>query len=137
MPEELKTLLIILATCLPIGLFVGIAIRKLAPSWCKSYAKFCMSGRWWVYAFGLLLFTGLSIISFVDDRFYFGVGFTLFACAEAFGLFAWGFKKLTPEQAARIDAADPSKLWPLRFWKQTRNGEQPAGGDAEDRPPQP
>ena len=129
MTEEFKMLVIILVICIPIGLFIGIAIRKSRPMWCKSYVKFVLNGRWWLFAYGLILFIGLSIMSFVQNRPYFGTLFVLFALLEALALFRFGFKKLTPEQAARIDTSDPTKLWPVNFLKHTKNSEQKNSGD--------
>jgi hypothetical protein len=127
MTEELKVLCIILVTCVPVGLVIGVVVRKLRPDWCKSYAKYCMNGKWWIFAFGVFLFAGSSIMSFVQNRPYFGILFMLFAFGEAVALFAFGFKRLTPEQATNINASDPTKLWPLRFWNQTTNGEKNGG----------
>ena len=131
MSEELITLLIILATCIPLGLLLGIALRKARPTWCKSYAKSCMNRKWWLFAFGVLMFLGLSIGSFAQGRPYFGVLFLLFVCLEAFALVMFGFKSLTPEQEAQIDASDPTRLWPISFWKQNKTREQVAETDAD------
>ena len=135
MPEDLKILLIVLAICTPTGLFLGVAIRKLRPQWYKSYAKFCLDRKWWMFAFGVVFFSGFSIVSFVQGRPYFGSCFALFALLEAYSLFAFGFKKLTPEQAAWIDASDPTKLRPIVFWKQTTNGECVSAEEANNSRP--
>ena len=120
MTEELTWLLIILATSIPIGLLVAIVIRKTRPTWCKSYAKFCLNGKWWLFAFGIVMFLCLSIISFAQDRPYFGTFFLLFVFLESYCLLKYGFKKLTPEQVAKIDASDPTRLWPISFCKQAK-----------------
>ena len=131
MNEELITLLIIFATCIPIGLLVGFAVRKTKPTWCKSYAKFCMNRKWWLFAFVILMFLGLSIMSFSQGRRYFGIFFLLFVCLGVFELVKYGFKTLTPEQEAQIDASDPTRLWPISFWKQKKIGKQVASRDAD------
>ena len=94
MTEEMITLLIMLATCAPIGLLVGIAIRKTRPSWCKSYAKFCMNRKWWLFLFGIVLFLGAAVMSFAEGRPYFGLFFLLFVCLETFVLFKNGILSL-------------------------------------------
>ncbi len=56
MSDELRTLLLTLAVAIPIGLAVGIVLRKLRPDSCKRYAKFCLDAQWKLFAFGFLLF---------------------------------------------------------------------------------
>lgn len=133
MNEELTTQLIIFATCIPIGLLLGIAVRKTRPTWCKSYAKFCLSRKWWLFAFGIMMCLCLSIMSFSQGRQYFGIVFLLFTSMESFAFIKYGFKRLTPEQEAQIDASDPTWLWPISFWKQNKTGEQVAARDADKR----
>ena len=105
---------------IPVGVIVGIVTRKRRPDWCKSFAKFCMDGKWWIYAVGIVMFLGFSIMSFADGRLYSGVFFFLLSCLEVFALIRSGFERLTREQEARIDAADPTKLWPIQFWRQIK-----------------
>ena len=117
MAAELCLLLIIVAISTPIGVLAGIATRKIRPNWCKSWTKYCLNGKWWIFAFGIVLFLGCSIMSFVQGHPYFGIFFALFIPLETFALIKHGFKSLTPEQETAIDASDPTRLWPVKFWK--------------------
>ena len=117
MTDELKTLLTILAVSLPVGLVIGILLRKLAPGVCKRYAKSCRNKQWPLFTFGAILFAILAVGSFLKNSPYFGAFFTAFSLFELFCLFAFGFRRLTPEEEKQIDESDPSKLWPVRFWK--------------------
>jgi len=119
---ELSLLLILLAISLPIGLLGGIVTRKLRPDWCKSYTKYCLDGKWPIYAFGIVMFLGLSITAFLVGRPYFGILFALFIPLEALALIKHGFNSLTPEMEAKIDASDPTRLWPVKFWKKRGGG---------------
>jgi ATP-dependent Clp protease protease subunit len=118
MSEDLKALLTIIAISLPVGLTIGIALRKLKPNWCKKYAKFCLNRQWKVFFLGVVLFGVISIHCFVINWFYFGIFFLLACLLEAFALINWGFKSLTPEMKKRIDESDPTKLFPIDFTKQ-------------------
>lgn len=120
MSDELIELLTVLAIGLSLGLLIGVALRKAKPAWCRSYAKFCRSRKWWLFAVGILLFLGLTIGSFARGRHLFGVLFATFLCLEAFAFVSFGFQRLTPEEEAQMDAWDPRKLWPLWPWKRPR-----------------
>jgi hypothetical protein len=128
--EELRFLLLILAVCVPVGLAIGIVLRKFKPRWCKSYAKACLNRKWWLFALGVVLFATLSVTQFLIGRTSFAVFFLLFAILELFALFAYGFKRLTPEMEKRIDESDPTKLLPFRFWKQRVPANPPDGSDS-------
>lgn len=131
MSEEFRHLLIIVAVCVPTGLALGIAIRKTRPNWCKSYARFCMNRKWWLFAFGIVMFLGASIMTFASGRRYHAALFLLFACLNVFALVRYGFKRLTPEQEAQIDASDPTKLWPISYWKRGNVGGEGATTHAD------
>ena len=120
MTDELKTLFTTLAVSLPVGLLIGIVLRKFTPGGCKRYAKLCRNKQWPVFTFGAILFAVLAVGSFLKTNPYFGAFFTAFCLLELFCLFAFGFRRLTPEDENQIDESDPSKLWPVRFWK--KNG---------------
>jgi len=122
MSDELRTLLLIVAVSLPAGLVVGIALRKFFPDGCKWYAKFCLNRQWKLFAFGALFFGVMGTGSFLLSRPYFGIFFMAFCLFELYGLFAYGFKTLTPEQEKQIDESDPRKLRPFRFWKKEKTG---------------
>ncbi len=122
MSDELRRLLLILAISLPAGLVIGIALRKLFPAWCKRYAKFCRNRQWKLFAFGVLLFGVMGIVSFLQNMPYFGVFFLIFCLFELYAFFAFGFKTLTPEQEKQIDESNPRKLRPFRFWKKEKPG---------------
>lgn len=117
MTDELKTLLTTLGIGASVGLVIGILLRKFTPGFCKRYAKFCSNRKWPIFSFGAVLFAVLSIDSFLNNRNYFGLFYTVFCLFELYCLFVYGFKRLTPEQERRIDESDPSKLSSLRFWK--------------------
>lgn len=122
MSEELRTLLVLLAVAIPIGLAVGIGLRKLRPDLCKRYAKFCLGGQWKLFAFGFLLFGFLAAMSFMTGRAYFGALFIAFSGLQLFALLTYGFKPLTPAMEERIDESDPTRLLPWRFWKRDKSG---------------
>ena len=122
MSDELRTLLRILAVSLPAGLVIGIASCKLFPAWCKRYVKFCHNRQWKLFAVAALFFGVLGIVSFLHSSPYFAVFFLAFCLFELYGLFAFGFKTLTPEQEKQIDESDPRKLRPFRFWKKEKTG---------------
>lgn len=126
---ELSELLTALLISAPIGLVIGVVLRRAKPEWCKSYAKFCLDRKWWLFAPGALFFLVLSITNFVQGRHYFGTFFLLFAFLEAYGFVKYGFHSLTPEEEAQIDAAEPANLWPPGFWKR-REGRE---GDDEGK----
>ena len=117
MNEELRELLVILAKALPVGLILGIAMRKLFPQGSKRWAKFCLSRQWKLFAFGVVMFGVLAVSSFWIGRPFFGLFFVIFAVFELYALIKMGFKPLTKEMEERIDRSDPTKLFPLRFWK--------------------
>lgn len=123
MNEELKGLLIILAVCAPLGLIVAVFLRKKKPEWCKSAAKSTLRLKWWFYALGALMFLVMAIIMYLKDRPYHVAFFLLFVCLEVYATIRSRRIRLTPEIEAQIDASDPTKLWPLNFWKQPRNNE--------------
>jgi hypothetical protein len=87
------------------------------PDWCKQYAKRCLNRQWKLFALGVLFFGVTGTISFFMSYPYFGVFFLVFCLFEIYGLFTYGFKKLTPEQEKQINESDPTKLWPVKFWK--------------------
>lgn len=118
MSPELKQLCIIVAVSAPVGLAVGLLLRKKKPDWCKSYAKSCLDRKWRLFLAGLILFIGLSVASFVGDRPYFGLFFLAFALLEAFCLAKYGFRPLTPELEAKIDASDPTRIFSKAASKQ-------------------
>jgi len=117
MANEHIILLLIIGIGAITGLVVGISVRKLFPDVCKQYAKRTLNKQWKLFAFGVLFFGIMGIISFLMGYLYFGVFFMLFCLFELYGVFAYGFKSLTPEQEKQIDESDPTKLWPIRFWK--------------------
>jgi uncharacterized membrane protein len=135
MNEEMISLLNGIAVAIPIGLLLGIVLRKMTPSWCKSYTKFCMNRKWWLFLFGTVGFLAMAIMSFANDTPYFGVFFLLFAGFAIYVLIRYGFKSLTPEQEAEINASDPTKLWPVSFRKQTKIAESSKTKDAEKSNP--
>ena len=123
MNEELTRLLIVLAVSVPAGLIVAVFLRKKKPGWCKSAAKRSLNRKWWFFALAALMFLGMAILEFFLHHPYFAVFFLFFACLQLYALIRHGFKELTPEMEARIDASDPTRLWPLTFWKQAKNRE--------------
>lgn len=122
MSDELRALLLILAVSVAVGLAAGIALRKLRPEWCKTYAKFSLNRQWKLFAFGTVLFAVLGVLSFAQGRPYFGAFFVTFCGLELYAILRFGFKPLPPEMEKRINDSDPTKLLPLRFWKQKENG---------------
>jgi len=127
MSPELKQLLIITAVSLPIGLLGGLFLRKRKPEWCKNYTKSCLDKKWWLFLLGLLLFCGLSASSFHGNRPYFGWFFVAFAVLEGYALVKYGFRPLSPEIAAKIDASDPTRIFTKATPKQ--EGEQDVHGN--------
>jgi hypothetical protein len=123
MNEELKVLLIILAVALPVGAIVGIYLRKKKPEWCKSALKSTLRLKWWFYALAALMFLVMAILMYLKDRPYHVAFFLLFVCLEVYAMIRSRHTRLTPEIEAQIDASDPTKLWPINFWKQPRNSE--------------
>lgn len=111
MSEALSTILIIFG-----GLSIGVFLRKVYPNKCKAYAKFSLNGQWKLFLFGVLFFLALSVMSFVLGDTSQGILLLLFVALELFALARYGFKQLTPAQEARIDASDPTKLWPISLW---------------------
>lgn len=126
MSSELKQLLIIVAFSVPIGLLGGLFLRKRMPEWCKIYTKSCLDKKWWLFLLGLLLFSGLSAKSFLGNRPYFGWFFSAFALLEAYALVKYGFRPLSPEIAAKIDASDPTRIFSKA--PPAQQGEQGADG---------
>lgn len=120
MPDGLRELLVMVAICVPVGLAIGIALRKLGPGLCKVYAKFLMNGHWWIYALGAALFAVMATASFASGRSYRGAFFLTFFVLEVFAFFFYGFRRLTPEMEKKIDASDPTRLWPINFTKQKK-----------------
>ena len=118
MNDELKSLLIILAVCAPLGLIVAVFLRKKKPEWCKSAAKSTLRLKWWFYALGALMFLVMAILMYLKDLPYHVALFLLFVCLQVYAMIRSRHTRLTPEIEARIDASDPTKLWPLNFWKQ-------------------
>ncbi len=131
MAEELKEILIILLKAAVFGSIIGITLRKLKPEWAKSFAKSSLNRKWWLFTIGLLLFTGLSIIAFLQGNPYYGIFFTILTLSSVYLIFKYGFKELTPEQEAFIDASDPSKLRPFSFWKYPGSGDHFNAKDAD------
>ena len=117
MNGELRELLYLIGFAVSAGLVAGLGMRKFFPDKCKSYTKFSLSKQWKLFLFGTVLFLGLSILSFSISRPYFGILFLAFACFEIYVLFVYGFKGLSVEQEAVIDASDPSKFRPFKFWR--------------------
>ncbi|WP_234047556.1 hypothetical protein, partial [Luteolibacter pohnpeiensis] len=58
------------------------------------------------------MFAALSVMSFVTGRPYNGYLFVAFAALQAFCLMKHGFKPLSPEMESKIDASDPTKIFP-------------------------
>jgi len=98
MTDELKTLLMILAVSLPVGILTGILLRKLAPDSCNRYARFSRNRQWPLFTLAAILFAVAAAGSFLIGKPYFGAFFTTFCLLELFALFAFGFKRLTPEE---------------------------------------
>ena len=117
MNEELRILLVIVSISLPVGLALGLIARKRFPESCKKYTKFCLDGKWKLFAFGVVLFGAFATLSFLAGRIYFGWFFVAFAGLELWALLASGFKPLSKEMEERIDESDPTKLVPFRFWR--------------------
>jgi hypothetical protein len=113
MNPELKQLLIISAICIPVGLLAAIIVRKSAPNFCKNYAKSCVDKKWWLFLFGLLFFLGLSVMAFATSRPYHGCLFIAFALLQLYSLLKFGFRPISPEMEAAIDASDPTRIFPL------------------------
>ena len=128
---ETTTLFFVLVAVIPASLLFAVFIRRTRPSWCKSYVKFCLDRKWPLFAFGLFMFLGFSIMSFSQGYRYFGILFLLFVGLQAFCLLKYGFNSLTPEQEAAIDASDPTKIWPFSFWKRAKNGAPGAAADVD------
>ncbi len=112
MNEALSIILLIFG-----GLAIGVFLRKVHSESCKAYAKFSLNGQWKLFLFGVLFFLALSVMSFGLGDTRQGVLFLLFVGLELYALVRYGFKELTPAQEARIDASDPTNLWPITFWK--------------------
>ena len=121
MPEDLELVLIIIGAGVPIGLILGIAIRKLKPAWSKRWTKFSINRPWKILLFAVILFSALSVFEFLDGRPYFGAFFAAFAALELIALLTFGFKFMTPEQEKAIDESNPTKLFPWRLTK-TKTG---------------
>ena len=102
MSPELKQLCILVALSLPVGLAVGLLLRKKKPNWCKNYTKSCLDRKWWLFLGGLILFIGLSAASFVSDRPYFGIFFLGFALLEAFCLVNMAFNHFPQNWELRL-----------------------------------
>jgi len=117
MTDELKVLLVIITVSLPVGLVIRVLLGKRIPGVFKHYTKLSRNKPWPILTLGAILFSALAVGSFLDNRMYFGLFFTAFCLLELYCLFAFGFKRLTPEEEKQIDESDPSKLWPFRFWK--------------------
>ncbi len=97
MNEELRTLLIIISVSVPVGLGLGLLARKKFPASCKKYSKFCLGGRWKLFAFGLAFFAALAALSFANNRIYFGWFFVAFAALELWALVVSGSKSFSKE----------------------------------------
>lgn len=117
MNEDLIELGKIVGIAAPMGLLLGIVLRKRFPEWCKSWTKFCLDKKWKLFLFGTLLFSGLAAMSFSMGHPYFGWFFVGFTLLEFWALFAFGSKSISEDQAASIDQSDPTKLRPRKFWK--------------------
>ena len=131
MDGELALLLILIAASIPIGLLTGIALRKKRPALCKAWVKWCIKVPRWFYAGALVTFAGMSFVQFAAGRRYFGVFLLLFGCVEAYALVRPRSEGKTAELEARLDAWDPTKLWPLWGEKQAQGADptSPTDGD--------
>jgi len=121
MDEDLKVILIILALALPVGAIVGIYLRKKKPEWCKSALKSALRLKWWFYALAALMFLVMAILMYLKDRPYHVAFFLFFVCLEVYAMIRSRHTRLTPEIEAKIDASDPTKLWPLSLSKHSEN----------------
>ena len=132
MDPESKRMLAIFGFCVLGGSLVGIILRKTAPDLCKSYTKSCLNRKWWLFLIGLILFSAMSVISFVTNRPYHGCILGAFALLEALCFVKYGFHHLSPEMEAKIDASDPTRIFPRK--KPKNVGELDGGGQPATRP---
>ncbi len=115
MDHELATLLTMLAVAVPVGLVVGVVIVLRRPQWCRSYAKFVRNRRWPIFLAGIVVFALAALFNLQGGQYYFAACSAAMFLLEVYCFFARGFKRLTPEEEARIDSSDPSRtlrtLW--------------------------
>ena len=109
-------ILTILLISIPIGLVIGIYTRKKSPTFCKSYTKFCLNKKWWIFLLGLIMFTVFAINSFNHGQNNYGYYFSIMALFQLFTLIFLGFKGITPEQEEAINKSDPTDLSNIKFW---------------------
>ena len=111
MNPELMLLFAIIGISVPLGLLGGYILRKRSPNACKKWTKFCLDGKWWLFLWGVILFLGLAALSFSANKPYFGALFLLGMILEAVCLVTHGFKRLSPDLEAEIDASDPTQIF--------------------------
>jgi hypothetical protein len=99
MTDELWSLTRVLALSASVGLVLGIVLRKLRPSWCKAYAKFCLSRRWWTYLLYAVMFGAAAAMSFVQARLYYAGVFIAFCILEVAAIFMVGIQAPEPQTA--------------------------------------
>src|SRR4051812_13139065 len=111
MSENLRELLWIIVIGPIVGVSAGIAIRKVRPNWCKSYTKFAMHKKWYLFLAGFLMFGCLAYNSFSEQDIPSAAYFGVFAAAHLLSFFWFGFKPLSPEMRKKIDDSDPTKFF--------------------------
>lgn len=107
MNPELKKLLILLAIGASIGSVIGLAVRKNKPEWCRGFIKFSYNRNWKLFLTALIVLTAMAVISFSQGRPYFGALFAVFAVLEGYALLRYGFRPISPEMEAKMDACYP------------------------------
>lgn len=110
-------LLFALVVGLPISLFLKRFIRQ-TPEFAKMWVKYFYNGKWWFYLLGFFLFL-VYAWTLIDAELYVFAGLiAIMAVVELYAMLRYGFKRLTPEQIARIDACDPTQFKLFGFWGQ-------------------
>ena len=111
MSEHLRDLLWVVGIGLVVGTVMGVAVRRLRPNWCRSYAKFVQHKKWWLFLLGFVMFGFMACASWREGNLPWGLYFAVFSLAELVCFFWFGFKPLTPEMSKKIDEWDPTKLF--------------------------
>lgn len=100
MPDELRTVLMLVGISVPIGAAVGLLVRFFLPGVTDRWGRLVLQAGWKIYAFGAVMFGIWTAGCMVSNRPYFATLFAAFFLLEVVCLFLYGFKREEPKAQA-------------------------------------
>jgi hypothetical protein len=106
MPEELTTILLTVAICLPIGLAIGALLRFGLPQFGNRSEAWFGSVPWWVYAFFAIVMLAFAVSNATDGRWIYMTVLIGFAILDInLAVKAWRHRSLPATRASQVTSS--------------------------------